>query len=213
MQQRADAKSQKNDGLVTFCKLILNSAFGGDILNSEKYKIADNIRAVQVDSEYCRCNNSFDQTKMHIVQLDTDSLTLAISGDKNRGPEQIFDAAIKDVEFYNKNKGYFFSEDNQRKILGVHIEKQGLNCTALSPKNYIINDEHGEVSLVAKGVILRQNPQINEQAFVDNIKSGTVMKVTNTILAQKNKIMRKLSMTKNGISGSLTKMIVLENQM
>ncbi|KAA6354268.1 MAG: hypothetical protein EZS28_050205, partial [Streblomastix strix] len=61
MQQRADAKSQKNDGLVTF-------------------QIADNLHAVQVDSEY-----SFDQTKMHIVQLDTDSLTLAISGDKNRG--------------------------------------------------------------------------------------------------------------------------------
>ncbi|KAA6353610.1 MAG: hypothetical protein EZS28_050863 [Streblomastix strix] len=57
MQQRADAKSQKNDGLATFCKLILNSAFGGDILNSEKYKIADNLHAVQVDSEYCRCNN------------------------------------------------------------------------------------------------------------------------------------------------------------
>ncbi|KAA6376201.1 MAG: hypothetical protein EZS28_028273 [Streblomastix strix] len=81
MQQRADAKSQKNDGLATFFKLILNSAFGGDILNSEKYsnirlydddhtfqshlfqshyhdtKIADNLHAVQVDSEYCRCNN------------------------------------------------------------------------------------------------------------------------------------------------------------
>ncbi|KAA6362877.1 MAG: hypothetical protein EZS28_041596, partial [Streblomastix strix] len=170
MQQRADAKSQKNEGLATFCKFILNSAFGGDILNSEKYKIADNLHAVQVDSEYC-------------------SLTLAISGDKNRGLEQRFDAVIKDVEFYNKNKGFFFSEDNQRKILGVHIEKQGLNCIALSHKNYIINDQRGDVSLVAKGVVLRQNPQINEQTFVDNIKQGTVVKVTNTILAQKNKIM------------------------
>ncbi|KAA6394798.1 MAG: hypothetical protein EZS28_009679 [Streblomastix strix] len=262
MQQRAEAKSQKNDGLATFCKLILNSAFGGDILNSEKYsnirlydddhtfqshlfgshyhdiEIADNLHAVQVDSEYCRCNNclqvgyftldsakyfyinfiynflykAFDQTKMHTVQLDTDSLTLAISGDKNRGPEQRFDAIIKDQEFYDKNKGFFFSEGNQRKILGVHFEKQGLNCIALSPKNYIINDECGDVSLVAKGVILRQNPQINEQTFIDNIKEGKVMRVTNTILAQKNKIMSKLSMTKNGISGSLTKMLVLENQ-
>ncbi|KAA6381824.1 MAG: hypothetical protein EZS28_022651 [Streblomastix strix] len=173
MQQRSDAKSQKNDGLATF-------------------QIADNLHAVQVDSEY-----SFDQKRMHIVQLDTDSLTLAISGDKNIGPEQRFDAIIKDVEFYNKNKGFFFSDDNQRKILGVHIEKQGLNCIALSPKNYIINDECGDVSLVAKGVILRQNPQINEQTFLDNIKSGAGMKVTNTILAQKNKIMSKLSMTKN----------------
>ncbi|KAA6404162.1 MAG: hypothetical protein EZS28_000299, partial [Streblomastix strix] len=38
MQQRADAKSQKNDGLATF-------------------QIADNLHAVQVDSEYCKCNN------------------------------------------------------------------------------------------------------------------------------------------------------------
>ncbi|KAA6389152.1 MAG: hypothetical protein EZS28_015317, partial [Streblomastix strix] len=167
--------------------------------------IADNLHAVQVDSEYCRCNNSFDQTKMHIVQLDTDSLTLAIRGDKNRGPEYRFDAVIKDVEFYNKNKGFFFSYDNQRKILGVHIEKQGLNCIALSPKNYIINDECGDVSLVAKGVILRQNPQINEQTFVDNTKSGTVMKVTYTILAQKNKIMSKLSNDKEWVLDGLNR--------
>ncbi|KAA6389757.1 MAG: hypothetical protein EZS28_014713, partial [Streblomastix strix] len=140
---------------------------------------------------------TFNQTKMHIIQLDTDSLTLAISCDKNRGLEQRFDAINKDIEFYNKNKGFFFSEDNQRKILGVHTEKQGLNRITLRPKNYIINDECGDVSLVAKDVILQQNPQINEQTFVDNIKSGIVMKVTNTILAQKNKIMSKLSMTKN----------------
>ncbi|KAA6313419.1 MAG: hypothetical protein EZS28_055755, partial [Streblomastix strix] len=60
MQQRADAKSQMNDGLATFCKLILNSAFGGDILNSEKYKIADNLHAVQVDSEYCSIRSNED---------------------------------------------------------------------------------------------------------------------------------------------------------
>ncbi|KAA6366309.1 MAG: hypothetical protein EZS28_038164 [Streblomastix strix] len=134
---------------------------------------------------------------MHIVQLDTNSLTLAISGDKNRGPEQRFDAVIKYAEFYNKNKGFFFSEDDQRKILGVHIEKQGLYCIALCPRNYIINDECGDVSLVAKDVILRQNPQINEQTFVDNIKQGKVMKITNTILSLKNNIMSKFSMTKN----------------
>ncbi|KAA6360166.1 MAG: hypothetical protein EZS28_044307, partial [Streblomastix strix] len=173
--------------------------------------IVDAITVYKQDTSH-QILQTFDQTKMHIVQLDIDSLTLAISGDKNRGSEQRFDAVIKDVEFYNKNKGFFFSEDNQRKILGVHIEKQGLNCIALSPQNYIINDECGYVSLVAKGVILRQSPQINQQTFVDNIKEGKVMKVTNTILAQKNKIMSKLSMTKNGISGSLTKMIVLENQ-
>ncbi|KAA6379596.1 MAG: hypothetical protein EZS28_024877 [Streblomastix strix] len=144
---------------------------------------------------------------MHIVQLDTDSLTLAISGDKNREPEQRFDAKVKDIEFYNKNQGFFYFEDNQRKILRVHIEKYRLNCIALSPKNYITNDDCGDVSLVAKHVILRQNLQIFEQTFVDNFKSGTVMKGTNTILAQKNKIMSRLSMTKNRISRSLIQML------
>ncbi|KAA6364877.1 MAG: hypothetical protein EZS28_039595, partial [Streblomastix strix] len=121
---------------------------------------------------------------MHIVQLDTDSLTLAIAGDSNRDYTQGFDAIIKDPDFYNKNKGFFFNDNGQRKILGIHIEKQGFNCIALSPKNYIINDE-----IVLKGIILDQNPQINQQTFIDNINNGTVTTAINTTLVQRKGVM------------------------
>ncbi|KAA6374352.1 MAG: hypothetical protein EZS28_030122 [Streblomastix strix] len=255
MRIRQQAKDDKNDGIAQFAKIVLNSSFGGDALNSEKYsntkllssertflqhmmngfihstELNDDLYAVQVDKESCRCNTciqcafftldnakffyinflynflykAFDKTKMHIIQLDTDSLTLAIAGD-SRDYTQGFDAIIIDPEFYNKNKGFFFSENGQRKILGVHIEKQGYNCIALSPKNYIINDE-----IVLKGVILDQNPQINEQSFVECINNGTVTTAVNTTLAQRKGVMSRLQMERNAITGSHTKMIVLQN--
>ncbi|KAA6371289.1 MAG: hypothetical protein EZS28_033186 [Streblomastix strix] len=229
MSIRQQAKDDKNNGLAQFAKIVLNSSFGGDAFNSEKYsntkllssertflqhmmngfihstELNDDLYAVQVDKENCRCNTSFDITKMHIVQLDTDSLTLAIAGD-SRDYTQGFDAIIKDPEFYNKNKRFFFSENGQRKILGVHIEKQGYNCIALSPKNYIINDE-----IVLKGVILDQNPQINEQSFVECINNGTVTTAVNTTLCQRKGVMSRLQMERNAITGSMTKMIVLPN--
>ncbi|KAA6377419.1 MAG: hypothetical protein EZS28_027054 [Streblomastix strix] len=256
MSIRQQTKDDKNDGIAYFAKIVLNSAFGGDALNSEKYsntkllsfertflqhmlgsfinstELNDDLYAVKVDKENCRCNTciqcafftldnakffyinflynflykAFDKTKMYIVQLDTDSMTLAIAGD-SKDYTQGFDAIIIDPEFYNKNNGFFFIETGQRKILGVHIEKQGYNCIALSPKNSIINDE-----IVLKGVILEQNPQINEQTFMDNIKQGTVTTAVNITLLQRKRIMSRLQMSRNAITGSMTKMIVHPNQ-
>ncbi|KAA6401576.1 MAG: hypothetical protein EZS28_002898 [Streblomastix strix] len=149
---------------------------------------------------------TFDRTKMSIIQLDTDSLTLAIAGD-SRDYTQAFDAIIKDHEFYNINNGFFFRENGKQKILGVHIEKQGYNCIALSLKNCIIIDE-----IVLKGVILDQNPQINERTFVNHIIIRTVTAAINTTLAQRKGLMSCLQMERNAITGSHTKLIVLPNQ-
>ncbi|KAA6378570.1 MAG: hypothetical protein EZS28_025906 [Streblomastix strix] len=151
MNLRQQAKDAKNEGLGKFCKLILNSAFGGDAFNSEKYsntrllsanktfvqhmmsgfihstELNDDLYAVQVDKESCRCNTclqvayfvldsakfwyvnfiynfmkkAYDMQKMHFVQEDTDSLTWAISGNVSRGPDQLFEEVIKDQEFYD----------------------------------------------------------------------------------------------------------------
>ncbi|KAA6398613.1 MAG: hypothetical protein EZS28_005858 [Streblomastix strix] len=80
MNLRQQAKNAKNEGLGQFCKLILNSAFGGDALNSEKYsntrllsanktfiqhmlggfihttELNEDLYAVQVDRENYRCD-------------------------------------------------------------------------------------------------------------------------------------------------------------
>ncbi|KAA6362105.1 MAG: hypothetical protein EZS28_042368, partial [Streblomastix strix] len=237
MNLRQQAKDAKNEGLGQFCKLILNSAFGGDALNSEKYsntrllsanktfvqhmmqgfihstELNEDLYAVQVDKEHCRCNTCLqvayfvlDSAKfwMHFVQGDTNSLTWAISGNSNRGPDQLFEEVIKDYGFFDTYKDCVFSENGQKQILHVGVEKQGYNCIALSPKNYIINNE-----IVLKGVILDQNPQINEQTFIDYINKGTIATAINTTLCQRKGTMSRLKMEKNAITGSHTKMIVL----
>ncbi|KAA6369906.1 MAG: hypothetical protein EZS28_034567, partial [Streblomastix strix] len=230
MNLRQQAKDAKNEGLGQFCKLILNSAFGGDALNSEKYsntrllsanktfiqhmiggfihstELNDDLYAVQVDKESCRCNTclqiayfvldsakfwyvnfiynfmnkAYDMSRMHFVQGDTDSLTWAISSNPNRGPDQLFEEVIKDQGFFDTYKDCVFSENGKKQILHIDVEKQGYNCIALSPKNYIINDE-----IVLKGVILDQNPQINEQTFIDCINKGTIATAINTTLCQR----------------------------
>ncbi|KAA6402583.1 MAG: hypothetical protein EZS28_001893 [Streblomastix strix] len=92
MNMRQQAKDAKNEGLGQFCKLILNYAFGGDALNSEKYsntrllsanntfiqhmmsefihstELNDDLYAVQVDKENSRCN-----TCLHVAYFVLDS--------------------------------------------------------------------------------------------------------------------------------------------
>ncbi|KAA6361458.1 MAG: hypothetical protein EZS28_043015 [Streblomastix strix] len=179
-------------------------------------ELNDDLYAVQVDRENCRCNTCLqvayivlDSAKfwMHFVQGDMDSLTWAISGNVNRGPDQLFEEVIKDQEFYDTYKDCVYTDNGQKQILHIGVEKQGYNCIALSPKNYIINDE-----IVLKGVILDQNPQINEQTFMDCVNKGTIATAINKTLAQRKGAMSRLKMSKNAITGSHTKMIVLSNQ-
>ncbi|KAA6387050.1 MAG: hypothetical protein EZS28_017422 [Streblomastix strix] len=66
---------------------------GGFIHSTE---LNEDLYAVQVDRE-----NSYDMNKMHFVQGDTDSLTFAISGNINRGPEKLFEEVIKDYGFFD----------------------------------------------------------------------------------------------------------------
>ncbi|KAA6399667.1 MAG: hypothetical protein EZS28_004800 [Streblomastix strix] len=211
MNLRQQAKDAKNEGLGQFCKLILNSAFGSDALNSEKYcntrllsanktfiqhmlggfihstELNEDLYAMQVDRKNCRCNTclqvayfAYNMNRMHFIQGDTDSLTWAISGNPNRGPDQLFEEVIRDQVFFDTYKDCVFSENGKKQVLHIGVEKYGYNCIALSPKNYIINNENA-----LKGVILDQNPQINEQTFIDCNNKGTITTAINTTLAQR----------------------------
>ncbi|KAA6382637.1 MAG: hypothetical protein EZS28_021836 [Streblomastix strix] len=167
MSIRQQAKADHYDGLSQFAKIILNSTFGGDCLNSEKYsntkllssertflqhmmsgfinstELNDDLYAVQVDKDNCHCNTclqvayfildsakfwyvnfiynfmhkAYDMNRMHFIQCDTDSLTWAISGDSNRGPEQLFEAVIKDQQFYDRYKDCVYTNNGKKKIL------------------------------------------------------------------------------------------------
>ncbi|KAA6374651.1 MAG: hypothetical protein EZS28_029823 [Streblomastix strix] len=131
---------------------------GGFIHSTE---LNDDLYAVQVDMENCRCNTCLqvayfvlDSAKTHFMKGDTDSLTWAISDNPNRGPDQLFEEDIKDQGFFDRYKDCVFSENGKKQILHIGVEKYYYNCTDLSPKNYIINNE-----IVLKGAILYQNPQ------------------------------------------------------
>ncbi|KAA6358946.1 MAG: hypothetical protein EZS28_045527, partial [Streblomastix strix] len=91
---------------------------------------------------------------------------------------------IKDLRFFDIYKDCVFSENGKKQVLHNGVEKYGFNCIALSPKNYIINNE-----IVLKGVIFDQNLQINEQTFVDCINKGTIATAINTTLAQRKAIL------------------------
>ncbi|KAA6398677.1 MAG: hypothetical protein EZS28_005791 [Streblomastix strix] len=177
MSIRQQAKDDHNDGLAQFAKIVLNRAFGGDALNSEKYsntklllsertflqhmmsgffnstELNDDLYAVQVDKENCHCNTclqvayfvldsakfwyvnfiysfmykAYDMSRMHFVQCDTDSLTWVISGDSNRGPEQLFEAVIKDQQFHDRYKDNVYTDNGKKLIL--HIENLAANIT------------------------------------------------------------------------------------
>ncbi|KAA6377210.1 MAG: hypothetical protein EZS28_027261, partial [Streblomastix strix] len=224
MNLRQQAKDAKNEGLGQFCKLILNSAFGGDALNSEKYsttkllsanktfiqhmmggfihstELNEDLYAVQVDRENCRCN-----TCLQVAYFILDSAKFC--DNPNRGPEQLFEEVIKDKGFFDKYKDCVFSENEKKQVHHIEVEKYRYNCIALPLKNYIINNE-----IVLKGAILDQNPQINEQTFVDCVSKGTIATAINITLAKRKGTMSRLKMEKNAITGSHTKMIVLSNQ-
>ncbi|KAA6385425.1 MAG: hypothetical protein EZS28_019048 [Streblomastix strix] len=171
MNLRQQAKDAKNEELGQFCKLILNSAFVGDALNSEKYsntrllsanktfvqhmmqgfinstELNDDFYAVQVDKESCRCNTSYNMSMMHFTQGDTDSLTWAISGNPNRGPEQLFEKVIKDKGFFDTYKDCVFSENGKKQILHIGVEKQGYDVTLIDgeKRDNGINDENDAI--------------------------------------------------------------------
>ncbi|KAA6355667.1 MAG: hypothetical protein EZS28_048806, partial [Streblomastix strix] len=133
--------------------------------------------------------------------------TLALAGDSNRYYTQGFEAIIKDPKFYIKDKGFFFSDSGQRKILKIHIEKQEFNCITLSPKNHIISDE-----IIQKGAIHGQNPKTNQQIFIENINNGTVNTAVNITLCQRKGIRCWLKLERNAIIGTRTEIVILPNQ-
>ncbi|KAA6401685.1 MAG: hypothetical protein EZS28_002789 [Streblomastix strix] len=162
----------------------------------------------------CKC---FDMNRIHFIEGDIDSAYWAISRNHNEHFTQQFNAVINDREFYYENAKYFIPSIRQdvydeKKILGLAIERQGPSTIALAPKNYIIFKNYCDGSKIKlKGVNQKTNKIIKDQ-IADCIDEGKITKCTNMRLGQKNHQMSQLSIEKNGITEIHTKIIVLENQ-
>ena len=166
---------------------------------------------------------AFDMTRMHFVEGDTDSMYWAISGDPTKDYHQRFEYVVKDREFYDKYKYLFFPEpgiedplksiQSEKKLLGLAIEKEGENCVALAPKCYTIwnNGVEKPVSLKLKGVSLKKN-KIVYQDYLDVLNNKTTKQGVNINLQVKDSVMSKITVYKNALTASHTKMVVLENQ-
>ncbi|KAA6389566.1 MAG: hypothetical protein EZS28_014908 [Streblomastix strix] len=152
---------------------------------------------------------------MHFLEGDTDSAYWAVSGSADAGHQQQFNYLIKDKQFYDdKAKYYFPTIENdlldEKKILGLAIQNEGTEMIALAPKNYYI--KVGEKEKIKLKGVNQKTTKISKQNIMDNINSGTITKATNMRLGQKNYIMSKIAIQKNGITGIHTKAIVLKDQ-
>ena len=139
----------------------------------------------------------------------------AISGNPEKDYTQRFDQVIKDKEFYDKHVYDYFPNPekdiyDEKKLLGLAIEKEGCSCIALCSKCYtIFNDDGTTKSLKLKGVSLKKNKIVSsdyEKALKEPIKGKNI----NLQLSRDNQ-MSKITINKNALSAVNTKMIVLEN--
>ncbi|KAA6381509.1 MAG: hypothetical protein EZS28_022964 [Streblomastix strix] len=182
-----------------------------------KYAGSLDSKGVYTGGKMYMCGSQTDMSRIHFIEGDTDSAYWAVSGNVNEDFTQQFNAVVKDRDFYNENAKYYFPTIrgdiyDEKKILGLSIERQGISMTALAPKNYMIETNYnGNSKIKLKGVNQKTN-KITKEQIVDCIEEGKITKCTNMRLGQKNHQMSQLAIEKNGITGIHDKMIVLENQ-
>ena len=182
----------------------------------EAFWTLDNAKFWYLTFIYDFMNKCLDMDKIHFVEGDTDSCYWAVAGNINEPNTQQFNYVIKDKEFYDKHKYLWFPDPdkgitNEKKILGLAIEKQGDSCVALSPKCYTIWSNENTISLKLKGVSLKKNNIVSND-YLDILQNRNIKKGKNINLQMKNGTMSKISVVKNALTGLHTKMIVLSNQ-
>ena len=156
-----------------------------------------------------------DMDRIHFVEGDTDSAYWAISGNPDEDSSQEFKYVVKDKEFYDKHVYEWFPDPSKdvwdhKKILGLAIEKHGDNCIALAPKCYTIwNNDGTTKSLKLKGVSLKKN-RIVSADYKTALESTVQGKNIN--LQLKNHTMSKVTVYKNALTATHTKVVVLPNQ-
>jgi hypothetical protein len=68
----------------------------------------DNAKYWYLNFYYNFITKAIDMNRVHVTNLDTDSIYFAVAGDINEGYNQAFKHVIKDQEFYDKNYPLFF---------------------------------------------------------------------------------------------------------
>jgi hypothetical protein len=191
----------EKDPLSASCKKPLHTAFA--TLSNAKFWYITFI--------YKFMNRCLDQSRFHFIYTDTDSYMFAIAGDPKRGLEQNFEAIVNDKEFYDNNYDLWFPK--KKTLLTLEYEHCRYHMTALAPKNHYIDDGHEE-TVKQKGVTIdtHRNSHLNREAFKQCLTEGVIIGAQNNVLRAKGQHMTKHVLNKTGLSGVVTKSVVLENQ-
>jgi hypothetical protein len=117
---------------------------------------------------------------------------------------------VTDRTFYNQNYPLWFPE--KKALMTLEYEHCGYNLIALAPKNYWCDDGKNKV-VKLKGVSTRGNlnKHINERTFQECIKKEKIIGAKNYVLRMKDHRMTKQLIYKTGLSGVMTKAVVLPN--
>ena len=199
----------------------------------EAFFTLDNAKYWYLNFVYNFMYKAFDMSRIHFVEGDTDSMYWAISGDPNRDCHQGFDAVIKDKMFYEKNAKYFFPIIDQnmsdldkirqeKKLLGLSIEREADNCIALAPKCYTLWDNNDSTSMSGQNKqnvkamkvkgIKKNQTDITYEDYLEVLTNNTVKSGKNMNLQIQDGVMSKISVYKNALTCAHTKMRVLKNQ-
>jgi hypothetical protein len=135
----------------------------------------------------------------------------AVSGSPDRDYTQHFEEIVTDRDFYCANYPLWFPE--KKALMTLEYEHCGYSLIALAPKNYWCDDGKRE-GVKLKGVNTRGelNNHINKNTFELCLKKKKIIGAKNFILKKKENKMTKQLIYKTGLSGIMTKAIVLKNE-
>ena len=176
----------------------------------------DNAKFWYLNFVYNFMYKCLDMDKIHFIEGDTDSAYWAISGNPDYDYHQQFKYVIKDHEFYNKHVYEWFPNPNkgiidEKKILGLAIEKEGENMIALSPKCYTTFNGEQTITTKIKGCSKKRN-KFTKNDYIKCIESNEIIPGSNANFQVKQNQICKLFMNKNALTGVHNKAIVLPNQ-
>jgi hypothetical protein len=210
------------------------------------YFTLDNAKFWYLNFIYNFMYRCLDMDRIHFVEGDTDSAYWAVAGHPKAGKTQQFEYVVKDQAFYDahyndwfpdmskmtwswKAGGKFIFESlearqEEKKLLGLAIEKESENMIALSPKCYIPFDGQvtGELegdirfdprNVRMKGVKASINPHFNPQAYFQALMRTPVQGKNIGFKVLGERYQQKIvTVMKNALTGVHTKMQVDANQ-
>jgi hypothetical protein len=176
-------------------------SFKCDTCIQESYFTLDNAKFWYLNFVYNFMYKCLDMNKMHFVEGDTDSAYWAIAGKPRKDYHQKFEHVIKDKKFYDEHIYEWLPDPNkdmydEKKLLGMAIEKEDENCVALAPKCYCLFPNCN----ITKTKGINKCNKFTSTQYKDILDNQTVFQGTNVNLQLKYNKMSKIT---NGIINSI----------